>query len=933
MHGSPHALTYIHIQIQVQGSISHNSIACISSLVGGSPNFAPLNNLTATNACFNTATSAVGNVDYWISDVSPQFGQSSNGTFRVFNISTDGVISADNYLGEPNCISQTSCVSFRTATGIKGNTSNSIDAPFATYAIPIGIPNSSPIYFPTDGSPWGVRLSGPAHDGSTIVSWQSGRAKLGNNTALFSDLQYNGGSPLVGQASVSLSTISGKSLSHPTLTLTGNCYTYIRALDGKVAVNQGYSYLSPLICHVIIPGQPLGSTDFFYTVSTKSTNGTWISSSEKGPVKPIGSTPTFPLVIGLMADNGQTINSSLTATRMAAMNLHAIIHPGDYSYGDNYAANDPNSLIAGTNSGGHNDNRHDSFHAMWEKVLSKTPELHCVGNHEIESGQCALVDSLGNIVKDNVCRINSTTFDFSFPSNWPFQSFAWRYPAPGSSLDDIGNINKATYYSTVIAGLVYLITLNNYIPFYPGTPQHTWTLAAFAAYDRKKTPWLFVQFHAPIYHTYFTHYKEQECFNSIFEPLFYSYGVDMVFSGHVHAYERTHSIYNYNRDPCGTMHVTIGDGGNIEGPYRNFIDDIFPYTNTTYCEVLRGASSGPLSSSTSHDGGLYVIPNTPPNDPKAVAANLYGAGYQIASQLRTCPTMSFQASNGVKGGPVSLPYSGPFNESSLNDPRNSYDPSKGPYGFCQTSQPVWSAYRDPSFGFATLTFESQDVITLRWFNNIDPAGEASDTVTILRKNSCNRSALGNAGKVFNSSFHINFYFINEQACRSASASPANLKLAIQLAIAQTWNARATPLAYTPIAAGDVTISHSSFICWHPQPPNYFTDVVINFPVEIKRQQSENEAFTLFMSSIGEVFMNPAIVEAGIVSTLPDRSKEDSNRKVVIGIIIALVAILIIAAFVVWLVPLFRSFREKFQELAEERLSLMKDVEMQRRDST
>lgn len=260
-----------------------------------------INNATATNACYNTGTNAVGNVDYWISVSTPQLGQTANG-YRVFNISTSGVVSADNYIGEPNCTSQSSCITYKTASGIKGNTSVSYNAPFATYAIPVGMPNAAPIYFPTDGTPWGVRLTGPGADGSYIVSWQSGRAKVGTNPQLFADSQYNNGAPLVGKASVSFSTSQGQSLTHPSLTLSGNVFTYIRALDGSVAANQGYSYLSPFINHVIIPASALlPGTSYYYTVST-NTNGTWMhSSDEKGPFTPIPTTPTFPLVIGLMA--------------------------------------------------------------------------------------------------------------------------------------------------------------------------------------------------------------------------------------------------------------------------------------------------------------------------------------------------------------------------------------------------------------------------------------------------------------------------------------------------------------------------------------------------------------------------------------------------------------------------------------------------------
>lgn len=36
-------------------------------------------------------------------------------------------------------------------------------------------------------------------------------------------------------------------------------------------------------------------------------------------------------------------------------------------------------------------------------------------------------------------------------------------------------------------------------------------------------------------------------------------------AGHVHAYERTNPVYDYTVNKCGSVHITIGDGGNSEG--------------------------------------------------------------------------------------------------------------------------------------------------------------------------------------------------------------------------------------------------------------------------------------------------------------------------------------------------------------------------------
>ncbi len=49
------------------------------------------------------------------------------------------------------------------------------------------------------------------------------------------------------------------------------------------------------------------------------------------------------------------------------------------------------------------------------------------------------------------------------------------------------------------------------------------------------------------------------------ESILYSAGVDVLFSGHVHAYERTNRVYNNTLDPCGSVHIMAGDAGDIEG--------------------------------------------------------------------------------------------------------------------------------------------------------------------------------------------------------------------------------------------------------------------------------------------------------------------------------------------------------------------------------
>ena len=51
------------------------------------------------------------------------------------------------------------------------------------------------------------------------------------------------------------------------------------------------------------------------------------------------------------------------------------------------------------------------------------------------------------------------------------------------------------------------------------------------------------------------------------EPLLYKYGVDVVLSGHVHAYERVEPVLNGCLNECGPVYLNLGDGGNYEGTY------------------------------------------------------------------------------------------------------------------------------------------------------------------------------------------------------------------------------------------------------------------------------------------------------------------------------------------------------------------------------
>lgn len=92
------------------------------------------------------------------------------------------------------------------------------------------------------------------------------------------------------------------------------------------------------------------------------------------------------------------------------------------------------------------------------------------------------------------------------------------------------------------------------------TPQYMWLKEELKRVEREKTPWLIVLMHVPLYNSNGAHYMEGESMRSVFESWFIEYKVDVIFAGHVHAYERSvcfslsahlfWSSISHNTDTC-----------------------------------------------------------------------------------------------------------------------------------------------------------------------------------------------------------------------------------------------------------------------------------------------------------------------------------------------------------------------------------------------
>ncbi|XP_076956479.1 putative purple acid phosphatase 20 [Bidens hawaiensis] len=286
---------------------------------------------------------------------------------------------------------------------------------------------------------------------------------------------------------------------------------YDRSANGTISSYEYLTYTSGEIHDVVIgPLDP--STVYHYCFALGSTH----EYTFKTPAK-------FPIKFVVSGDLGQTGWTTSTLEHISQSNYDVLLLPGDLSYADMLQT------------------LWDSFGRLVEPLASQRPWMVTQGNHEVEK----------------IPVIHST----------PFTAYNARWHMPYEESGSGSNL----YYSFEVSG-VHVIMLGSYTDFDSGSDQYQWLEADLKKVDRSKTPWLVVLIHAPWYNSNNAHQGEKESVDMLesMEGLLYKARVDVVFAGHVHAYERFNRVYNQEVDDCGPVHITIGDGGNREGLASKF---------------------------------------------------------------------------------------------------------------------------------------------------------------------------------------------------------------------------------------------------------------------------------------------------------------------------------------------------------------------------
>ena len=245
------------------------------------------------------------------------------------------------------------------------------------------------------------------------------------------------------------------------------------------------------------------------------------------------------LVLGVVGDTGQTEVThavlEFPAPRRVRAARRLVLHTGD------------RSSPTGTRRVG-------IPSRLSERLFSRVPLLTTPGNHDV-----------------TLHALESTAYRARYPSPHARS----RSPSPDWWSLDVGLAHVVGISSYAPAGerreVQSLRRANGMERFGldgdVATSMRRWLKDDLAAVDRAKTPWVVVMFHVPWYNSNHGHFLEAERHRWALERVLYDGGVDVVLNGHVHAYERSWNVFDGELDPCGPVHLVVGDGGNYEGPY------------------------------------------------------------------------------------------------------------------------------------------------------------------------------------------------------------------------------------------------------------------------------------------------------------------------------------------------------------------------------
>ncbi|KAE9102711.1 hypothetical protein PF010_g14013 [Phytophthora fragariae] len=338
-----------------------------------------------------------------------------------------------------------------------------------------------------------------------------------------------------------------------------------------------YTYSSPYL-HTALLCDLLETTKYSYTIGSEFT-GSFVSLLHPGSDKD-------ETILGVIGDPGDTSSSESTLAGQAktfeGKHIQALVVAGDYAYANGQHL------------------QWDNWFTEQQNLTSIYPLTGINGNHET-------VTSSGHL------NLPPYPEDMELEAE-NYLAYVNRLYSP---ISEDAKTALRTWYSMDI-GLIHIVFLDDYTgssgtnTTVVGTEkwladrnaQLEWVKKDLQSVDRSVTPWVIVVKHNPFYNTWSNHQCQcsstifeideadvEKCWNGTYysgtvylepgcglmaklEDVFSANRVDVVLTGHVHAYERTTKIYKNKEDATnGVYYVTTGSGGNYEGHAGPRLDD------------------------------------------------------------------------------------------------------------------------------------------------------------------------------------------------------------------------------------------------------------------------------------------------------------------------------------------------------------------------
>jgi predicted phosphodiesterase len=196
-------------------------------------------------------------------------------------------------------------------------------------------------------------------------------------------------------------------------------------------------------------------------------------------------------------------------------------------------------------------------------VVDHVPMQICPGNHDIDKQDDGQEIFLAYEHRFRMPRVRPPELGVYEGPAGKMNMDAPPYPLPY----EWGNAYYAYTY-----GPARVVMISSYSAMEPGSTQYQWIQSELRAVDRSVTPWVIAVLHTPVYNTFSLHHHDLQIVaaKEHLEPLFVREKVNVVFSGHIHAYLRTTNVALEEVDPSGPVHITVGAGGRkCEAPFAN----------------------------------------------------------------------------------------------------------------------------------------------------------------------------------------------------------------------------------------------------------------------------------------------------------------------------------------------------------------------------